>query len=444
MNAVRFLVILIMLALLPATGHAKWWIFGQAENEISTRYLYLNGVSYDELGDKVTIYRETLPNGQVTLRGKAATSSSAVGSVQVSTTNKESWEKARKASDGSFEYSFRPETGKKYVLYVKIIDTTGKTNDVDATRKEITISGQNISTLIRQALDELMAAYMAEDPARFMALVSEDFAADPTILDRAIRRDFTAFDNIDLRQTLNNVTAANGKIYAGFTFSRKLTSTRSGETLTDKGSSEFIFSLGEKGPLVSSMKNPLIFGLSDASNVATGTVNTGTNDQTIVVTASGDVITQPFSDAIATIENDGVVQTGADTVESGSFELKSDQEPGSPFSFSFIDQETRTLVSDDIVLEINQLWLKSGVGYKKLDVTGINSVSSITTDGFKVSARTWEDTINVDMEVGSVYAFRLLNGKYALLEVVSYTDFGNANTRSTYRYKYQPNGSNNF
>lgn len=444
MNAVRFFVILTMLALLPATGHAKWWIFGQAENEISTRYLYLNGVSYDELGDKVTIYRETLDNGQVVLRGKAATSSSAVGSVQVSTTNRERWEKARKTSDGSFEYGFRPETGKKYVIYVKIIDTTGKTNDVDATRKEITISDQNISTLIRQAMDELMAAYMAEDPARFMALVSEDFAADPAVLDRAIRRDFTAFDNIDLRYTLNNVTAASGKIYAGFTFSRKLTSTRSGQTLSDKGSSEFIFSLGEKGPLVFSMKNPLIFGLSDASNVATGTVNTGTNEPVIVVTSDGDVITQPFTEAITTIDNGGVVQASADTVESGSFVLNFDQESGSAFSFSFVDQEARALGSDDIVLEINQLWIKSGVGYKKLDATGINTISSITTDGFKVSAHTWEDTIRVDMEVGSVYAFRLLDGNYALLEVVSYTDFGNANTRSTYRYKYQPNGSRTF
>lgn len=443
MNAVRFLVILIMLALLPATGHAKWWIFGQAENEISTRYLHLNGVSYDELGDKVTIYRETLPNGQVTLRGKAATSSSAVGSVQVSTTDKESWEKARKASDGSFEYSFRPETGKKYVLYVKIIDTTGKTNDVDATRKEITISGQNISTLIRQALDELMAAYMAEDPARFMALVSEDFAADPTILDRAIRRDFTAFDNIDLRQTLNNVTAANGKIYAGFTFSRKLTSTRSGETLTDKGSSEFIFSLSEKGPLVSSMKNPLIFGLSDASNVATGTVNTGTNDQTIVVTASGDVITQPFSDAIATINNDGV-PTSADSAESGSFTLDNSGSCYQP-GFAFAAQEVTCTWTGDINLEINLMFIKSGIGIQSLGSVGIDTVSQAPASGYTTSDGTAFTTgFIVGDSIGTTYALQLLDGKYALLEVVSYTDFGDATTRSTYRYKYQPDGTRNF
>lgn len=444
MNAVRYVVILIMLALLPATGHAKWWIFGQSENEISTRYLYLNGVSYDELGDKVTVYRETLENGQVTLRGKAATSSSAVGSVQVSTTNKESWDKARKTSDGSFEYSFRPETGKKYVLYVKIIDTTGKTNDVDATRKEITISDQNISTLIRKALDDLMAAYMAEDPARFMALISEDFAADPTVLDRAIRRDFTAFDNIDLRHTLNNVTAANGKVYAGFTFSRKLTSTKSGETLTDKGSSEFIFSLGEKGPLVSSMKNPLIFGLSDASNVATGTVNTGSNDPVIVVTSSGDVITQPFTDAIETINNDGVVQTSSDSVESGSFTLDNRgacHQPG----FAFASQEVTCTWTGDINLEINLMFIKSGIGIQSLGTGGINSFSQAPADGYTISDGTAFNTgFIVGDTIGITHALRLSNGTYALLEVVSYTDHGNAETTSTFRYKYQPDGTRNF
>lgn len=445
MNAARYLVILIMLALLPATGHAKWWIFGQSENEISTRYLYLNGISYDELGDKVTIYRETLENGQVTLRGKAATSSSAVGSVQVSTDGRESWQKARKTSDGSFEYSFRPETGRKYVLYVKIIDTTGKTNDVDATRKEITISDQNISALIRQALDGLMAAYMAEDPARFMALVAEDFAGDPTVLDRAIRKDFSLFDNIDLRHTLNNVTAANGKIYAGFTFSRKLTSTRSGQTLTDKGSSEFIFSLGEKGPLVSSMKNPLIFGLSDASNVATGTVNTGTNDPVIVVTSGGDVITQPFTDAMATIENDGVVQTGSATVESGTFTLDVSCAgftcvyPG----FVFASQEVVTGWTGDINLEINLMFIKSGIGIQNLGSVGINSVSQAPDSGYTISDGSGLTAFMVSHNVGDTFAF-LVNGKYALLEVVSYTDLGGGNTRSTYRYKYQPDGTRNF
>lgn len=446
MNSVRLLVIITMLALLPATSHAKWWIFGQSENEISTRYLYLNGVSYDELGDKVTVYRETMEDGKLVLRGKAATSSSAVGSVQVSTTNGESWEKARKTADGSFEYAFRPETGKKYILLVKIIDTTGKTNDVDATRKEVVVSDRNIAALIRQAMDELIAAYRAEDPARFMVLISPDFAADPTVLDRAIRRDFTYFDQIDLRYTLNNVTAAQGKVFAAFTFSRKLTATRTGQTLSDTGSSEFIFTLGEKGPLVFSMKNPLIFGLSDASNVATGTVNTGSNEPVIIVTSGGDVITQPFSDAIETINNDGRPVATQDLVESGSFTLRSgcDEDACILPGFVFASQEVTNNWTGDINLETNLMFIRSGIGMQNLGGVGLDTVTSAPAGGYAVSDGTGLTAFLVEDNIGNTLAFQLLNGTYALLEVVSYTDLGQANTRSTFRFKYQPNGTRQF
>jgi hypothetical protein len=273
MNILKLLAITLLCLTFSTAADAKWWIFGQSENEISTRYLYLNGVSYDELGDKVTVYRETLPEGQLVLRGKAGTTSSQVAVVQVSRDGKATWKEAKRSDDGTFEYGFKPEIGKSYLMYVKIMDTTGKSNDVEATRKEVTVSDQNISVLVRKALDDLIAAYRAEDPRGFMNLVSPDFAADSAILDRAIRKDFTAFDNIDLRYTLNNVTSAgSGKVFVSLSFTRGVTSSRSGKTLTDKASTEFVFSMEDKGAKVFSMKNPLIFGLSDAENVATGTV----------------------------------------------------------------------------------------------------------------------------------------------------------------------------
>lgn len=286
MNALRLLAITVLCLAMTNVAEAKWWIFGQSENEISTRYLYLNGVSYDELGDKVTVYRETLPEGQLVLRGKAGTTSSQVAVVQVSRDGKATWQEAARSDDGTFEYAFKPEIGKSYLLYVKIMDTTGKSNDVEATRKEVSVSDQNISALVRKALNDLIAAYRAEDPRGFMNFVSPDFSADAAILDRAIRRDFTAFDNIDLRYTLNNVTSAgSGKVFVSLSFTRGVTSSRSSKTLTDTGSTEFVFSMEDKGPQVFSMKNPLIFGLSDADNVATGTVpSSGMN---ITVSADG-------------------------------------------------------------------------------------------------------------------------------------------------------------
>lgn len=53
MNMLKLLAITLLCLTFTNTAEAKWWIFGQSENEISTRYLYLNGISYDELGDKI-------------------------------------------------------------------------------------------------------------------------------------------------------------------------------------------------------------------------------------------------------------------------------------------------------------------------------------------------------------------------------------------------------
>lgn len=296
---------------LPFTARAKWWIFGQSENVISTRYLYLNGVSYDELGDKVVLYADALENGQAVLRGKAATSVSAVGAVQVSRDNKTTWEKAKRSPDGTFEYLWRPETGASYTLYVKIIDTTGKTNDIEATRKIVTLSDRSIRSLITAALEKLAASYMAEDPRAFMALVSENYAADSTILDRAIRKDFNLFDNLSLSISLTAATSGGGgKVFAPVSYRRSLVSTKTGKAITDSGSTEFVFSIEGEAAKVFSMKQPLLFGLSDAENVATGsTLGEGPfvvvgSDGSATVTTPG---VSPTSGGVAPLSGGGGV-----------------------------------------------------------------------------------------------------------------------------------------
>lgn len=300
MNTLKLLAITCICLAFTTVAEAKWWIFGQSENEISTRYLYLNGVSYDELGDKITVYRETLPEGRLVLRGKAGTTSSLVGVVQVSRDGKATWQEAARSDDGTFEYGFKPEIGKSYLMYVKIMDTTGKSNDVEATRKEVSVSDQNISAVIKKAMDALVSAYRGEDPSGFMLQVSPDFAADAAILDRAIRRDFSLFDNIDLRYTINNLSAGSGgNVFVALSFSRGVTSTKSGKTLRDKGTTEFVFSMENEGPKLFSMKNPLIFGLSDAENVATGTVPN--SEQNITVASDGTVTIGPSTGIVGGI-----------------------------------------------------------------------------------------------------------------------------------------------
>ena len=165
----------------------------------------------------------------------------------------------------------------------------------------------NNQQIIREVLDKMIAAYRNEEPSGFMKYVSDNFTGDATLLDRAIRKDFSAFDNIDLTYTLNNISSdPKGRIFVSINYNRKVISSKSGAMLTDRGTTEFIFSLEEGGPKVYSMKNPLIFGLSDASNVAQGTVMSSSNDPILVVYSTGKAATLPFRDALVVINNGGI------------------------------------------------------------------------------------------------------------------------------------------
>lgn len=263
-------------ALLLAAGaaQAKWWIFGKGGGETGLRYLTVNGASAEEAGRKIVIYRETLgPDGLVRIQGRAQTGRNKVGGVRVSLDDKATWQDAKVADNGTFEYTFKPEEGKKYVLLVEVTDTAGKTNKVDDTRKELELSGEKVQAGIRAALDAMFDAYSKERLAAFMAHVGDDFAGDKILLERAVKRDFDSLSGINIRYTLNNIAAgASGRVFVSITYNRFVVVNKTGASNTDNGSTEFVFTMKEGRPLLYSMKQPLMFGLSDADNVATGTV----------------------------------------------------------------------------------------------------------------------------------------------------------------------------
>jgi hypothetical protein len=166
-----------------------------------------------------------------------------------------------------------------------------------------------------EALNRLTDAYMSENPTTFMANVSDDFAGDFTILDRAIRKDFTNFDNIDLRFTLNSMaTGAKGGVVVIITYNRFLFGTKSGQSYRDRGMTEFAFALEGSGLKLKSMKFPLIFGLSDAANVATGVIQ-GPDDMVITVDGLGNITLRPLSQALNQLDgdDDGGNQSGIPT-----------------------------------------------------------------------------------------------------------------------------------
>jgi len=270
----KLLLILAALISLSAAADAKWWIFGKANEEVGLKYLYVNKISADETGPKIKIFKETLgTDGLVKITGKAAVGKGGVGSVRISLDDKATWTDVKFADNGTFEYSFKPEQGKTYAMLVEVTDTAGKTNKVDETRKEISLSDENIQAKVKETLDAMFAAYNNENLAKFMSYVGENFAGDKAILERAVKRDFDALSSINLRYTINNISAgAQGRIFVSVTFSRMVIVNKTGAPASDTGSTEFVFESSEGKLSLFSMKQPLMFGLSDAENVATGTV----------------------------------------------------------------------------------------------------------------------------------------------------------------------------
>lgn len=472
-NILKVLLISMLVLNFVVTAEAKWWIFGQSNEEVSINYLYLNKVSYDESGPKVTLYRETMDDGKVSITGKASVRKGTVGRVRITVNNKETWEKAKLSSNGSFEFSFIPELNKGYLIYIEVMDTAGKINDIEATRKEITVSEMNILDAVKKVLDSLIDAYKNENASSFMVNVSGDFAGDASTLDRAVRRDFLAFDNIDLRYTINNIASTSKGVLVSLNYNRSLISARNGRSLSDRGSTEFTFKAGDDGIKLFSMKVPLIFGISDPLNVASGMVNAGSNAPTILVDQDGNAVVVSFQtaikifnsgDAIKIRENpDGTVTieagdiavvlnrdgtekpaapSAADSVESDSnITIISRGHP--PGGFSFEDGEAQEGPGSNVDFMITGTCSSGAYGFMHMGAVAadMGPVSLNTVREAPASSYALSDS--VCFKQGNTYAFRTKTGKYGLMEVKSVSnDFPTITMKIS--YKYQKNGSRQF
>jgi hypothetical protein len=439
----RVLLLAFLLFAFASDGHAKWWIFGASEQGVELQYIYLNKVSFSETGTKVTLFREMLPNGLVMIQGKATAGMNKIGSARVSTDGKQSWLDMKLSDSGAFEYGFKPEINKPYRIYVEITDTRGKTNNVESTLKEVVVSTQNIQGIVKNIMDSLIDAYQREKPQEFMALVSDDFTGDKTFLDRAVRKDFSAFDNIMLRYVLTNVTVdSTGKIFVTFNFNRQVTSVRSGRTLQDNATTQMSFTMGDRGAKIYSMKWPLIFGLSDSTNVAQGTVSESSGTEVIVVDNKGDTKKLPYQESVKFVEEGGTTTTQAKSV---TLHMTVAGTEGLKFSTDTRTNEILTPppMNGDIMLFCPGLRMNVGIFAQDLGVKSVDSVTEVPSSGYGIGGAIQP------IVIGHSYALKLADGKYAVVEIVNDSPcvaipMPHPPRTTTIRYKYQPNGSRTF
>lgn len=431
MGRFTFIFAAVLMVTLPG-ARAGWWIFGQAANEVRINYLYVCGASLDEAGPKVKIPRSSLKDGIAVVKGRASVRKGTIGAVQVNLAEPADWQKAKLSSAGTFEYSFAPETGRVYKFSVKAMDTSGKTNEVASTERELQFIDLDIRAEIIKTLDAMIAAYQAENATAFMTYVSPDFAGDADILDTAVRKDFSAFSDIRLAYTLSGLASGDsGRTSVAINFRRQVIASKDGETYSDSGTTEFVFKQVEKGWQVYSMKNPLIFGLSLASEVGTGSVPQPPGGGEIIVIGTGGTVTTvppgtitqpggPESDPIfaynVTIPNgqsfnfaDGTLSAGGDVVYDAT---NPPFPPGNPGSIVF----------------------KPGTKSAQLGVINVETVTTVPNQS------TYASMPSGPLMPDGGYALYLTTGKYVVLQITAI----NNPSSITIRYKYQPNGANLF
>jgi hypothetical protein len=242
-----------------ATGGA----FGAAASgseKVTVESLKINGKAVSDGEPGILLYKQLLPGGKVYVSGRAASKEGEIVSVDISRDNGKTWRKASLLKDGFFEYGFRLKADGRSVVCVKAQDSKGGQNNVAATCAKITVSEKNVYMLVREVLDEMIEAYENRNLQAFMAFIGDDFYGDKTVLDSAIRAAANLYHDVDIRYTMNSVVPDYvDKVFASVTFNRRYTEVKTGRTLTDGGTTAFIFRF-EGGRLkVISMARPLMF-----------------------------------------------------------------------------------------------------------------------------------------------------------------------------------------
>ena len=423
----KLLTLITVLLLISAPSlEAKWWIFGGGEEEVGFDYININALSFDDVNKEAILLKESLDKGYLHVRGKAHSGQNPVGAITVSLDGAKTWQKAKFEKDGGFDFAFEPDLTQTYDIYVKVIDTAGKSNEIEDAHVKVSFSDMDFYALIGETLNKLKTYYEQEDDVNFMRYVSRDFEGDDMTLERALRKDFSALEDIRLDFTLNNVAMSGNKYYASISFNRSVMSSSTGTSYSDRGVTEFTFSVGEKGAMLLSMKNPLIFGLTYAADIASGTTSSAQNSQTYLSVSDSGSVSQRSLAAIASDDGSNDYMTSGLFVLNFSFD---------GFNFSN-NEKTTVLIESEVYKESSGgslLWGNSGVKVKGLG-------GSFGFNGVTLPDDIIDNNVQIDtMNVGDIIGIKLPNNTYAILRIASI-----AGSTFSFDYKYNSNGSKTF
>ncbi len=428
-----------LLLCLPLSAQAAWWEFGRSAGEPFFSMLRFNNVDAEQRDDMLVLTRDDLIAGNVVIRGRAEVARGEVGLVEVSLDGGKTWANTTLGERGMFVYEFAPQLDRQYPFQIRAISTTGVSTGPEEHDFKLLVTSADGAREARAAFMKLLEAYQREDRTAFMRGVSEQFEGNIGALEDGLAKDFRFLDDIRIQVTVNQINRQERTYEIAFTYNRQVRSAKTGNLLKDTASSIVGFRLESGGMKLVRMSAPLIFGISEAEDVATSVTGQSVGQSVITIDSTGN----------ASTSTQGQTTSSAGT-EGGTRILASRGFVGGLSDFDGFDFAADDKTSEDNMgfLKGDIAWsgypmgflLKSGVSYKAISGP-LSAVRSVPTTGYSVAAAA---TPVGPATAGSTFALKLLNGKYAVVEIVAVTLTGPHIGSFTFRYKYQPNGSPNF
>jgi hypothetical protein len=428
-----------------SSASAAWWEFGKREGEPAITELKINAIDATRLVDSIALSRDDLVNGIIVVRGKAEVRPGAIGLVEYSIDGGKLWRTATLGDRGVFSFDIRPDTGRGYVLVVRAITTVGRqTDDSDYTYK-LSIGTSNSVDDVRKTFQRMLEAYRNKNRTEFMSYVSDDFQGIVSALDEAVSNDFRNFDNIRIEPNITRVSPFSNGFEIYFTFNRQVFATRNGRLLKDAAASTMMFKREGDGFKLVRLAAPLIFGVSNPTDVATSVTNQSVGQQVIVVNPNTGTATTSAQTATTPTST-----TASSTLDTGTISFSGTYTPAFSYSsFAFANGGTRTngnstspaafgFAGDFAFNGVGNLVFKSPASVRACGTT-FTALTTAPTTGYTAG-----NNQTGIVGAGQCYVFQLIGPKYAAIEIISFSTTcpGPACGNSvSFRYKYQNDGT---
>ncbi len=396
-----------------------WWIFGKRAKEPEIVHLYFGKIDLREVEDHLTLTTEDLQNGELIIKGKVKVVDAELGKVKLSFDGGKTWNNA-KIKGNRFFYSFRPQLGRKYEFMIYAIDTKGQKSDPEDWELTFEIRPPITQADVLKVLNTLLQYYMQENLAGFMNYVSENFKGDLSALEEALEKDFRYFDNIRIFISPVQFQKSGNEYKICFTFQRQLVSAKNGKLYKDSSITCAGFELEKEGLKLVELMEPLIFGVSEPEDVATGVKKEAVGKEVIKVDKEGNVKMVKQKE---TLSEEGPIY------EEICLNL-----PSEGFDF---DNEAILIGGNpgcDIFYEpgINSILFFGSHphGIQKISITDLDSVTECPTFGYEAETHT-------PPQVGDIYCVWTDGGTYAKMKITSLTP-------TQFCFEYETSTSNSF